>query len=162
MPNTVVLECLLEKNKKQAPAKDQQQSAQPAPKKQDISLLPQPQQQQAKQPQQRQEAPPAKSKPKIEVVSEVTNYNSMIVENSVKDGKLHYTIELDQIESFASIELDISSTELKITSAEDKYPRFIRSLLFEASLPVKVDTDSAEAKWLKKKHHLKLICAVVN
>lgn len=120
VPSTVVLECLLERKKKEKPAPHQTQPTQAAPKKQDITLIPKPQQEDAVKPAPRPEAPPAKAKPKIEVVNEMTDYNSMIVENSVKDGKLFYTIELDQIESFASIELDLSATQVKITSAEDK------------------------------------------
>jgi hypothetical protein len=115
-----MLECLLEKNKPQ-PAKDQQQPTKPAPHKQQITLIPQPQPKAAAQPAAAaQKEPAAKPKPKIEVVSEVTDYKSMIVETTIKDGKLHYTIELDQIESFASIELDLSSTEVRITSVEDQ------------------------------------------
>ena len=116
MPSTVLLECLLERTKKHKQA-NQQQTAQSAPKKQDITLIPQ--QKDAPPPAPKQEAP-AKAKPKIEVVSEVTDFKSMVVESSIKEGKLFYTIELDQIDSFASIELDISSTQIKITSAEDK------------------------------------------
>jgi hypothetical protein len=116
MPSTIVLDCLLERNKKQNPA-SHQQSHQSAPKKLDITLTPQ---QEEAPPEPKKETPPTKAKPKIEVVSEVTDYKSMVVENTMKEGFLYYTIELDQIESFASIELDISSTQIKITSAEDK------------------------------------------
>ena len=60
------------------------------------------------------EIKPSKPAPKIQVMAEVTNFESMIVEKRVSPDLIEISIELDMIESLAEVDLDISKTQIRL------------------------------------------------
>lgn len=56
-------------------------------------------------------------KPVIEILSSETNYDSMVLERSSTPTTVSLSIELDQVNLLSEINLDISSTEVNITSS---------------------------------------------
>ena len=55
-----------------------------------------------------------KSGPKIQVLAEETNYDSMVVDKNVTDKLVEISIEIDSVETMKELDLEISNKDIKL------------------------------------------------
>lgn len=68
-----------------------------------------------------------KPKPKIEVISEVVNYESMIVEKGCSNGEIMIVISLEEVQAMSDVDLDISKQQIRVLKrSPSKYPSFTK------------------------------------
>lgn len=110
-PTSIVLEALLAEHKRQEkkPATDTEK-IKPSPKPEVVFKTPTIETMEEKV----TEFKPSKPAPKIQVMGEETNFESMVVEKKVASDLIEISIELDMIESLAEVDLDISKTQIRL------------------------------------------------
>jgi adenylyl- and sulfurtransferase ThiI len=58
-----------------------------------------------------------KSGPKIQILAEETNFDSMVVEKNVGDKLVEISIEIDSVETMKELDLEISNKDIKLYKA---------------------------------------------
>lgn len=99
-----------------------------------------------------------KPAPKIEVLDEKLDYQSMVKHSSFDPTtrKFELSVELDSINSISEVNLDISARRMIVTSKANA------AVLFEYDMPRIIDPDSTSAKWNKKKQQLTIAALSAN
>ena len=100
---------------------------------------------------------PSKPAPKIQVISEDTNYESMIVESKVDRDCVEISIEVDSIESLNEVDLDISKTEIipdqkkpyTVTSTNEALCCSEATSQFRSTLTTPAQSGTRKRKYLK-------------
>jgi hypothetical protein len=113
-PTSMVLESLLAEHKIKAQKEEKASKGQPAPQPKAAPevIFKSPASEADLKPAPVPEKAPAKEPPKIQVLAEETNYDSMIVESKSSPELVELGIELDTVESMAEVDLDISKTQI--------------------------------------------------
>ena len=91
-------------------------------------------------------------------MSESVNYESMIEECTIENKKLLLKIVLEDVESMADIDMNMSKCEIRIVPLKDP-TKLLFSYRFKKGVQVKVET--VAAKWSKKKHLLTISSEIV-
>lgn len=116
-PTSMVLESLLIESKRN---KDSKPVA--PPQKPEVVLKPP-----AETPIEQTKKVEEKPRPKIEVISEVINYESMIVEKGCSNGEILIVISLEEVQSMSDVDLDISKQKIRVLKrSPSKYSSFTK------------------------------------
>lgn len=72
-----------------------------------------------------------KSAPKIQVLAEETNFDSMVVKKSITDKFVEISIEIDSVETMKEMDLEISNKDIKLYKVgPDRYTNITQNFAF--------------------------------